>query len=119
MPSCAFPFLAGLWVDLDFPFLYPALWFVAALLAGAIAIEIVNRWRKRSPGGILSANDELAQYRALRDAGVMSEDEFDRVRGLLGNKLGEAKKSTPADPAEASPVSSAPPEKPDERPPTH
>src|SRR5258708_30848366 len=69
----------------------------AALLIGAAAIALVKRWRQKDAAVTMSDSEQLAAYRSLYDQGVMSKEEFDRVRTLLGNKLRDT--STPARPA--------------------
>jgi hypothetical protein len=90
-----------------------------ALLLGAVIIGFVRRWQQLNSRGI-TANEQLAQYRALYDRGELSEDEFRRLRdlltvqirkesGLSTDKPPPAQAVTPA-PAETPP----PPEPPDE-----
>jgi len=53
-----------------------------ALLLGAVIIGFVRRWQQINSRGI-TANEQLAQYRALYDRGELSEEEFRRLRDLL------------------------------------
>jgi hypothetical protein len=53
-----------------------------ALLLGAVIIGFVRRWQQMSSRGI-TANEQLAEYRALYDRGELSEEEFRRLRDLL------------------------------------
>jgi hypothetical protein len=85
--------LAFDWADSNLTY---GLGLCAALLIGAAAIALVKRWRQKDAGVTMSDSEQLAAYRSLYDQGVMSKEEFDRVRTLLGNKLRDT--STPAPP---------------------
>jgi hypothetical protein len=62
----------------------------AALLVGAIIIAVVNRWRRRSePQEDSSPSAQLAYFRSLYEAGTISQEEFDRLRVLLGGRMRE------------------------------
>src|SRR5207302_11374116 len=86
--------LAFDWADSNLPY---SLGLCAAVLVGAAAIALAKRWRQKDAAVTMSDSEQLAAYRTLYDQGVMSKEEFDRVRTLLGNKLREV--STPAPPA--------------------
>jgi hypothetical protein len=60
------------------------------LAIGAMAIALVKRWRQRDASISMSPSEQLAEYRSLYDEGVMSKEEFDRLRALLGGQLREA-----------------------------
>jgi hypothetical protein len=60
---------------------------VAVILIGALVIYWIDRWRKRSDGERLSANDQLAQFRELYDQGQLSQEEFERIRASLAPQL--------------------------------
>jgi hypothetical protein len=62
----------------------------AALLVGAIVIALVSWWRRRSePEEDLSPSAQLAHFRSLYEAGTISQDEFERLRALLGGRMRE------------------------------
>jgi hypothetical protein len=87
---------------------------VAALLLAAIIIALVSRWRRRRDAEEdLSPNALLAQFRALYEAGTITQEEFERLRTLLGprlrDNLGVPPKPPPAPPEPSQP----PPDKPD------
>ena len=86
--------LAFDWADSNLTY---GLGLCAALLVGAAAIALVRRWRQKDAAVTMSDSEQLAAYRTLYDQGVMSKEEFDRVRTLLGNKLRHM--TTPALPA--------------------
>jgi hypothetical protein len=60
---------------------------VAVILIGALAIAWLDRWRKRSGSEQLSANDQLANFRALYEKGQLNQAEFERIRQLLSRQL--------------------------------
>ena len=60
----------------------------AALLVGAIVIALSSRWRRRrGPEEDLSPSGQLAHFRSLYEAGTISQEEFERLRNLLGGQL--------------------------------
>jgi len=65
----------------------PLLYLAAALIVGAVLIVLVGRWRKGSATLGPSASDELAQYRALYEQGAISEEEYKKLRSLLGGEI--------------------------------
>jgi hypothetical protein len=58
-----------------------------ALFAGALAIAIFDRWRKRPGRDRLSAGDQLTQFRTLYEEGELSSEEFDQIQGLLKERM--------------------------------
>jgi hypothetical protein len=96
----------------------PLLYLAAALIVAAVVIVLVKRWRQSTATLGPSASDELAQYRALYEQGAISEEEYKKLRSLLG---GEIRKNLDVPGKAAAPVSdkvqtSPPPA--DEPPPT-
>ena len=84
----------------------PLVYLLAATCVGVLAILLVNRWRKGGANLTPSASDQLAQYRALYEKGAISEEEYRRLRSLLG---GEIRRNLdvpgkPSSPAGAAPV---------------
>jgi hypothetical protein len=67
--------------------LVAGLYLAGALLLGALVIDLVRRWRREPGPGRLTPNDQLAQYRSLYEQGVISQEEFERLRTLLGGEL--------------------------------
>jgi len=97
------------------PILTTALYFVGALLIGALVITVVNRWRKKAAGSeSLSAVDQLAHFRTLFEQGELSEEEFNQLRAVLGGKIrrkrGEAKHPELQPPEPPPPKEPEPPE---------
>ena len=68
--------------------LLTSLYLVAALLAAAVIIALVHRWRRqRNLQQDLSPSAELARYRALYEAGTISPEEFERLRTVLNARM--------------------------------
>ena len=86
---------ASEWLDL----LFYGTSLAVALLAAALVIEMVRRWTRKGPA-LPSASDQLAQYRALYRRGEISQQEFDRLRAVLGGEM-VANARPPAPPAPA------------------
>ena len=62
-----------------------------ALLVGALIIAVVSRWRKNSPAREDQApTAQLAHFRSLYEKGAISQEEFERLRTLLGPRLRES-----------------------------
>src|SRR5262249_35813579 len=74
-------------VDWDPSFLIYSLVLVGILLLGALIIATVQRWRQLNSRGSLSPSDQLAQFRSLYEEGALSEEEFQRLRTLLGGRI--------------------------------
>jgi len=88
-----------------------SLYLVGALLLGAALIAGINRWlRGRGGPGRLSANDQLAQYRSLYRKGAISQEEFERLRSLLGGQVREEVSTLARKPAEREVKASGEPE---------
>src|SRR5437016_2203647 len=71
----------------DSRFLLAAAGLVALILAGALVIAWLERWRKRSVSDAPDLGDELAQFRELYERGELSQAEFERIRGKLTGQL--------------------------------
>jgi hypothetical protein len=68
-------------------FFWATLALVAALLAGAAIIAMLERWRKRSKADRLSAGDQLSHFREPYQQGTLSKDEFDQIRARLAGEV--------------------------------
>jgi len=89
------------------PFLGPGLWFVGALLAGALVVALIRRWQRHQPNP--TASDQLAHFRALYEKGQLTEEEFKRLRAVLSDELRRSLNLPNAPPA----APNVPPETPD------
>jgi Short C-terminal domain len=67
-----------------------------ALLLGAVVLALLNRWRRRSAEDRLTPAEQLAQFRSLYERGLLSQDEFERLRNLLGGQIRRELGMTPA-----------------------
>jgi hypothetical protein len=67
---------------------------VATLLAGAAAIALVARWRRRQENTTFSTHEQLASFRLLYERGEMNAEEYDRVRRRLLGRLKEEQGGT-------------------------
>lgn len=93
-----------------------------ALLAGALAVWLVERWRKRSVPKPDAAG-ELTDYRGMFERGEITEDEYVRLRDRVARRAKAA--APPAGPRDvlldlldaAEPDPPAPPKGPDDAPP--
>jgi hypothetical protein len=87
-------------------FFWATLGLVGALLAGAVIISLLDRWRKRSGVEGLSAGDQLSHFRELHERGAISREEFEQIRNRLAGELRKEMDLGPAPqppPVEASP----------------
>lgn len=106
--------VAGEWLD----FLFYGTCLVVALLAAALVIEVVRRWIHKEPESP-SSSDQLAQYRSLYKRGEISQEEFDRLRAVLGGEILSAARRPPAPTQSAQSAQSAPaPQQPNGQPPS-
>jgi len=67
--------------------LEPGLYLAGALLLGAMVIALVKRWHRRAEADELTPSDQLARYRSLYEEGTISQEEYERLRALLGGQL--------------------------------
>jgi hypothetical protein len=102
--------LAGVWSP---ELLVNSLYLVGALLAGAIVIAAVSRWRRRGAEP-LTPGDQLAHFRSLYEVGELSAEEFARLRAMLTGPVHQAAAGKPG-PTGVSPQPGPPP--PDDPPP--
>lgn len=81
----------------------PVLYLVVAFVVGALLIALVQRWRRRNLSLGPSASDQLAHFRTLYEQGAISEEEYRRLRGILGGELRKAI-DLPARPPTTGPI---------------
>jgi hypothetical protein len=97
----------------DSQVLWAALPLIGALVVGAAVIYFVDRWRKKAERTHSPAEDELTSYRVLYERGEISQEEFDRLKALLGGRLRkELNLPQPVKPDEAKSAAEKPPEPP-------
>jgi hypothetical protein len=103
------PVLWALKVPWDDPqLLWAALPLAAALLIGAGIIYYVDRWRKQAEEPAAPNEDQLNHYRALYERGELSQDEYNRLKLLLGGRM-RKELNLPDPPAPPKPPEAEPP----------
>lgn len=61
-----------------------------ALLAGAVVVWLLDRWKKQSEMSLQrEASDSLSNYRAMYDRGELSQEEYETVRERLTTQMRE------------------------------
>jgi hypothetical protein len=94
--------------------LWAALPLVGALLAGALILYLIDRWRKREAAeeeALCAPNQQLSHFRSLYERGEISREEFERVKALLTAQL-RREMNVPA-PAASVVAATAEPSRPD------
>ena len=84
---------------------WAGLWLVVILLAGALILAWIERWRKRMTQQSTTGIDQLTTFRLSYERGEISEDEYRRIRMRLGGKRPNIVESEIAPPAEPKPAS--------------
>lgn len=56
---------------------------VVVLLLAAQVLRLADRWRRQSDKPILSAQEEMAEYRRWVDEGLVSREEFEQLKRKL------------------------------------
>jgi hypothetical protein len=101
--------LAFVVLGLDLSVLMPGVYLGASLLVMAAVIALVGRWRRRTSASVaVDVSDQLAQFRSLYERGEISQQEYERLRALLGGQLRQAL-DVPAPSPEPEPPEPAPP----------
>jgi hypothetical protein len=77
-------FLAATW---DPSILWTGAYLAGALLVGALVMELFRRYLRAERNDRLSDSEQLTQYRQLYEQGAISEEEFNRLRAVLGGEL--------------------------------
>jgi hypothetical protein len=97
----------------------PLLYLAAALILGAVVIYLISRWRRTNPRLSPSDSEQLAQYQLLRKQGAISEEEYRKLRSVLGGEIrrsaglpsrDEGIAPLPPDPSPPPPSKEPPPE---------
>ena len=76
----------------------------AALLVGAIAIYLVDKWRRREALLDKESGLELSDFRAMIERGEITKPEYDRLRQKVADRV----KKPEAAPVEAAPATGQP-----------
>ena len=77
----------------------------AALLAGALVVYLVDRWRKRDAMRDRESATELSDFRQMYERGEITEEEYTRLRQKVAERV---KKPAPAGPTSTTPSVSTP-----------
>jgi hypothetical protein len=78
-----------------------------ALLVGALIIWSVDRWRKRLTSKPIY-DDELSEYRQLLERGEITEEEYERLRAKVSQRLRSHLGMTTAPPTTTTPRNDPP-----------
>jgi hypothetical protein len=105
----AVSFSGNLWAAglsfLDPRILYLTGAITGALLLGALVLALFDRWRKKQLNPTFNLQDELATYRTLYQRGELSDEEYERVRTQLVERIKKKPKPvTIVDPETGIPV---------------
>ncbi len=60
---------------------------VVVLLLAAQVLRLADRWRRQSEKPMLSAQEEMAEYRRWAEEGLVSAEEFERFKRKLEPRL--------------------------------
>lgn len=83
--------------------LEPALWLIAILTVGALLLAWLKKNKERQFAGFsVSPHEQLSSFRDSMEEGDMTEEEFKKVKALLGQKIKPP--SQPAPPAPEQPA---------------
>jgi hypothetical protein len=92
--------------------LWSVLPLIGVLLIGALAVYIADRWRKRQQIISTDSEEQLTSFRALFENGELTQEEYDRIRHRLGQRMLRKHPENIPSP----PVASEPPPPPDNPP---
>jgi hypothetical protein len=92
--------LAATW---DPSILWTGAYLAGALLIGAVAMEMFRRYLRSERKDRLTASDQLAHFRSLYEEGLISEEEFNSLRSLLGAEMRQGNRK-PAPATDVPPV---------------
>ena len=79
------------------------------ILLGAMAIVWADRWRKRTAAPAAPVPESANDYQTLYEKGVVSKEEYERIRAHLHKKLLPGPPAPSAPPTMASPPTDVPP----------
>jgi hypothetical protein len=93
---------------------------VGTLLAAALVLHFIDRWRRRqetSGDPLRESTIDLTTYREMYENGEITQSEYERIRDKLAAKMKREVGLADAGPAPAAPPESTPPPHPPEPPP--
>jgi hypothetical protein len=80
----------------------------AALLAGAVILYFVDRWRKRVMLEEKKSGEELTSFRAMYERGEITEEEYARLRQRVAERVKTAPAAVPPNGPAAPVIPTAP-----------
>ncbi len=78
--------------------IYGGIALVGAMLVGAIAIAIADKWRKKSMTPMQDDANELSHFRDMYEHGEITEEEYNELRRRVADKVKSAQTSLPEPP---------------------
>src|SRR4051812_24684069 len=69
------------------------------LLAGAVVVWVVDRWRKRAVLNEKRSGEELTSFRAMYERGEITEAEYAKLRAKVAERVKAKAAAAPAPPA--------------------
>jgi hypothetical protein len=90
--------------------LLAGVYLAGALLVGALLIALIQRWRRRQDKVVLTPEQQLSAYRTLYERGALSQEEFERLRSLLGREMKPEKPAPGPAPAKKESPPEVPPD---------
>jgi hypothetical protein len=77
-----------------------------AMLAGALVIYAVDKWRKRAAAGRTEADAmaELSDFRAMYENGEITDAEYAELRRRVADRAKKAPTQKPSEPARPAPI---------------
>ena len=94
---------------------HPDFWLTSGVLAGvlllgAVAIYLVDRWRKKGlEEDRLAAAEELTTFREMFERGELTEAEYAQVRGRVDGRVKKGVAAQPPPPPGPTPPANPPP----------
>jgi hypothetical protein len=79
-----------------------------ALLAGALLVYLVDRWRKRNAAPTVDTTRELTEFRRMFEHGEITEEEYARLRDRVAQRVKAPPPASPSLPGVSIPGSSGP-----------
>lgn len=68
---------------------------VVVLLVGAVAILLVDRWRKKQNQSELSSTESLTHYREMYENGEITQGEYEVIRARVAEQMRQELGHTP------------------------
>lgn len=75
---------------------------VGAMLVGAIAIAVADKWRKRAMTPMRDDANELSHFRDMYEHGELTEEEYNELRRRVADKVKSAPTVLPEPPPDPS-----------------